>query len=269
MHVASTHLHLAVIAQRLEELHRRSSTHRAGERASDVRHVRRHTGPMGEQFDFQDLSDAVFWGVDLQRATFRAADLMGARISHARPTDVVIDAEIDRLVVNGVDVTLYVNARDEWFALRSQLRPTEPDRMRQGWHAFHTAWANAIERARGLPEELCHASVDGEWSFVETIRHLVCRPRLHWRGLRGTLSAPPLRHARSRSPRLMTEGRRCLTRQHGRAHGELRSLVGTRVTPAAARAESKTSRRDSVDSGTSPLTRMHQVTPSGRCTSMA
>lgn len=128
---------------------------------------------MAEQFDFQDLSDAMFWGVALQRATFRDVDLMGARISHARLTDVVIDAEIDRLVINGVDVTAYVNERDEWFALRSQLRPTEPDGMRRGWHAFRTAWGNAIERAQGLPEELCHASVDGEWSFVETIRHLV------------------------------------------------------------------------------------------------
>jgi hypothetical protein len=128
---------------------------------------------MAEQFAFQDLSDAVFWGVDLQRATFRDVDLMGARISHARLADVVIDAEIDRLVINGVDVTAYINERDDWFALRSQLHPTEPDNMRQGWQAFLTAWVSAIERARSLPEEQRHASVDGEWSFVETIRHLV------------------------------------------------------------------------------------------------
>ena len=61
---------------------------------------------MAEQFEFQDLSDSVFWGVDLQRATFRDVDLMGARISHARLANVVIDAEIDRLVINGVDVTV-------------------------------------------------------------------------------------------------------------------------------------------------------------------
>ena len=128
---------------------------------------------MAEQFEFQDLSDAVFWGVDLRRATFRDVDLLGARISHARLVDVAIDAEIDGLVVNGVDVTAYVNERDEWFTLRSQLHPTDPDRMRQGWQAFLTAWASAIERARALPEDQCHASVCGEWSFIETIRHLV------------------------------------------------------------------------------------------------
>jgi hypothetical protein len=128
---------------------------------------------MAEQFEFQDLSDAVFWGVDLRRATFRDVDLLGARISHARLVDVAIDAEIDGLVVNGVDVTAYVNERDEWFTLRSQLHPTDPDRMRQGWQAFLAAWASAIERARALPEDQCHASVGGEWSFIETIRHLV------------------------------------------------------------------------------------------------
>ncbi len=128
---------------------------------------------MAEEFEYRDLSDAVFWGVDLQRATFRDVDLMGARVSHARLADVVIDAEIDRVVINGVDVTAYVNERDEWFALRSQLRPTDPDGMRQGWRAFLTAWNSAIDRVQGLPDAQRHASVDGEWSFVETIRHLV------------------------------------------------------------------------------------------------
>lgn len=128
---------------------------------------------MAEQFKFQDLSDAVFWGEDLQRATFREVDFMGARVSHARLADVIIDAELDRLVINGVDVTAHVNERDEWFALRSQLRPTDLDSMRRGWQEFLAAWASAIERAQTLSEEQRLASVDGEWSFVETIRHLV------------------------------------------------------------------------------------------------
>jgi hypothetical protein len=128
---------------------------------------------MAEEFEFRDMSDAVFWGVDLQRATFRDVDLMGARISQARLADVVIDAEIDRLVINGVDVTAYVNERDEWFHLRSHLHPTQLDRMREGWREFVTAWSTTIKRAQDLPDEQRHASVNGEWSFVDTIRHLV------------------------------------------------------------------------------------------------
>ncbi len=128
---------------------------------------------MVEEFEFRDLSGAAFWGVNLQGATFRDVDLSGARLSHARLADVVIDAEIDRLVVNGVDVTAYVNERDEWFTLRSQIRPVDSSSMREGWQAIRRAWVAAIERARGLGEAQCHRSVDGEWSFVQTLRHLV------------------------------------------------------------------------------------------------
>lgn len=122
---------------------------------------------MAEEFAFRDLSDAVFWGVNLERATFRDVDLAGTRFSHTRLADVVIDAEIDRLVINGVDVTTCVNERDEWFALRSQTRPTEPSSMNEGWTAISTAWAAAIERADGLAEGQCDVSVDDEWSFIE------------------------------------------------------------------------------------------------------
>ncbi len=31
----------------------------------------------------------------------------------------------------------------------------------------------AIQRARVLPEDVLHERVDGEWSFIETLRHLV------------------------------------------------------------------------------------------------
>ncbi|MDY7103614.1 MAG: DinB family protein [Actinomycetota bacterium] len=128
---------------------------------------------MAERFEFRDLSGAEFWGVDLQRATFRDVDLTGARVSHARLVDVAIDAEIDRLVVNGVDVTAYVNQGDEWYDLRSRVRPADPAAMREAWQSFLVAWGGLIGRAEVLPDERRHASVDGEWSFVQTLRHLV------------------------------------------------------------------------------------------------
>jgi hypothetical protein len=34
-------------------------------------------------------------------------------------------------------------------------------------------WDAAVHRARALPEDLLHERVDGEWSFIETLRHLV------------------------------------------------------------------------------------------------
>ncbi len=128
---------------------------------------------MAEAFEFRDLSDATFWGVDLRRATFRDVDLSGARMSHSRLVDVGIDAQIDRLVVNGVDVTAFVNERDEWFALRSQLRPLTPTDVRRGWDAFAAAWETLIDEAASLPDEHRRTSVDGEWSLIDTLRHLV------------------------------------------------------------------------------------------------
>jgi hypothetical protein len=45
--------------------------------------------------------------------------------------------------------------------------------MRAGWAALGDAWGETIADAQQLPERDVHASVDGEWSFVETLRHLV------------------------------------------------------------------------------------------------
>jgi hypothetical protein len=128
---------------------------------------------MAEAFEFRELRDAVFWGVDLRGATFRDVDLTGTRISHARVVDVDIDALVDRVVINGVDVTAYVNERDPWYPLRAALLSTDPGGMRAGWRAVEAAWAAAYDRARALTEAQRHESVGGEWSFVETLRHLV------------------------------------------------------------------------------------------------
>lgn len=120
-----------------------------------------------------DLAGAVFWGADLRGARFRDVDLTGTRISHAFVVDVEIDATVDRLVVNGVDVTDYVNQRDAWYPLRGMLQPADPAGMRAGWEAMEAAWSDTIRIARGLDDDQLHESVGGEWSFVETVRHLV------------------------------------------------------------------------------------------------
>ncbi|HUQ39433.1 MAG TPA: DinB family protein [Acidimicrobiales bacterium] len=48
-----------------------------------------------------------------------------------------------------------------------------PDECRATWSDIEKLWGEAVERARRLPEEARHERVDGEWSFVETLRHLV------------------------------------------------------------------------------------------------
>ena len=124
--------------------------------------------------EFQgDLAAAVFWGADLRGARFRDVDLSDVTISHARLVDVSIDAFIDRVVVNGVDVTAFVNERDRWHPLRAVLAASDPESMRTGWAALREAWAASVVRARRLPDAALHESVEGEWSFVQTLRHLL------------------------------------------------------------------------------------------------
>ena len=128
---------------------------------------------MPTEFEGEDLHDAVFWGVDLRGARFRDVDLSGARVSQARIVDVEVDALVERLTINGVDVTAYVNEHDRWYPLRAMLRPVDPAGMRAAWDALEAAWSPVIARARQLSDAQRHESVGGEWSFVQTLRHLV------------------------------------------------------------------------------------------------
>ena len=48
-----------------------------------------------------------------------------------------------------------------------------PDDYRAAWDAIETQWEATLDRARLLPEAKLHEQVDGEWSFVETQRHLL------------------------------------------------------------------------------------------------
>lgn len=127
---------------------------------------------MAEEFE-GDLAGAVFWGADLTGATFRDVNLTDATISHAWLINMNIDALVDRLVINGVDVTAYVNDHDPWYPLRTMLRPTAPEAMLATADLLDTHWADTLRIAASLPADAAHASVGGEWSLVQTIRHLV------------------------------------------------------------------------------------------------
>ncbi len=115
----------------------------------------------------------MFWGADLSGACFRDVDLTGAKISHAWLVNVDIDALVDRVVINGVDVTTYVNERDPWYPLRAMLRPSNPEGMRATGAALEDEWAKTVTRAHALPEDTLYESVNDEWTFAQTLRHLV------------------------------------------------------------------------------------------------
>ena len=127
---------------------------------------------MAQEFE-GDLTGAVFWGADLTGARFRDVNLTGVTISHAWLVNVDVDAMVDNVVINGVDVTAYVNEHDPWYPLRSMLRPDTPEAMRETWAAIEAEWAKTVASARALPEAALHERVNDEFSFVQTLRHLI------------------------------------------------------------------------------------------------
>lgn len=120
----------------------------------------------------------VFAHRDLRGARFTDSDLTGAVMRGVMVDDVEIDSpwllEGGRLVVNGVDVTAYVDGElDRRFPGRSQRRATDPAGLRAAWQALGAAWSATVARAEAMPAGTVEVSVAGEWSFAETLRHLV------------------------------------------------------------------------------------------------
>jgi hypothetical protein len=128
----------------------------------------------GSRFERVDLTGAEFRRTDLTRARFRGVDLSGAVMSGVELVDVRIDGEVQHVVVNGVDIGPLVEAElDRRDPDRVKMRPTSPAGFREAWSLVERRWQTTVERARRLDPEVLHQSVGGEWSFIETLRHLV------------------------------------------------------------------------------------------------
>ena len=126
------------------------------------------------RFERSSLREAVFHDVDLRGARFDNVNLNGATIRGAALYDVSIDGDIRNLRVWGVDVVPLIDAElNRRHPGREKMRPADADGYREAWELLERLWSETVERARQLPPERLHESVDGEWSFIETQRHLV------------------------------------------------------------------------------------------------
>jgi hypothetical protein len=125
------------------------------------------------RFDGTDLTGARFTNVTFARAVFRDCELHGVTMRGVEISDTDIDGEIENLVINGVDVMPLVEAElDRRHPERPLFRPTTAAGFREAWDINERLWDATLELARTLPAEQLHASVDGEWSFIQTLRHL-------------------------------------------------------------------------------------------------
>ena len=128
----------------------------------------------GSRFENVYLTDAQFHDVDLSNASFRSVDLRGVRIRGAALVNIDISGEVENLRVNGVDVVPLVEAElNRRYPDRVKMRPIDAGGFREAWDILERLWQSTIERGRRMPADLLHERVEGEWSFIETLRHLV------------------------------------------------------------------------------------------------
>jgi uncharacterized damage-inducible protein DinB len=133
--------------------------------------------------DFSDLTGGEFERADMSGTRFHTVRLNGATILHSELYQVVmrgvelvdstIDGLIQNLVINGVDVAPLVEEElDKRYPDRAKFRPTTAQGYREAWDLNERLWAATVDRARKLDPALLHESVNGEWSFIQTLRHL-------------------------------------------------------------------------------------------------
>jgi hypothetical protein len=123
----------------------------------------------GAQFVGADLRGARFVGADLSGVVMRAVDVQAADID----APWLFDGE-SFLRVNGVDVIPFVEAElNRRFPGRANRRAGDPDGLRAAWATLERTWAATLERVAAMPAGTVDVSVGGEWSFAQTLRHLV------------------------------------------------------------------------------------------------
>ncbi|MBB2891116.1 DinB family protein [Flexivirga oryzae] len=116
-----------------------------------------------ERFLDRDFTGAEFRECLLDRSRFVGVVMRGAEI----------DGLLADLTVNGVEVMPYVEAElDRRHPVRVLIRSDEVADLREAWRQLRESWDVTIERLRRSPG-IEHESVGGEWSAIQTLRHLV------------------------------------------------------------------------------------------------
>lgn len=125
--------------------------------------------PDDQRFIKADLRGARFVGSDLSGAVMRGVEVQGADID--APWLLSGDGV---LLINGVDVVPFVEAElNRRFPGRAHRRAADPDGLRSAWAALEDSWAATLSRVAAMPAGTVDVSVAGEWTFAQTLRHLV------------------------------------------------------------------------------------------------
>ncbi len=127
----------------------------------------------GATFTRVFLNDASMHAVDFTGARVRGALFNGSRMRGVELAGVEISGELQNVVVNGAGIAPLVDAElNRRMPDRARMRPSDSDGFRAAWAILERLWEGTVARARTFPEAALHHSVDDEWSFIQTLRHL-------------------------------------------------------------------------------------------------
>lgn len=126
------------------------------------------------RFEHEDWAGAELRGVNLAGARLENVNLAGARLHEVVLLGARISGLIDGLTVNDVEVGPLIAAEfDRRYPERLALRPDDLAGVRAAQAVVLDLWERLRTRAEALDESVLHERVDGEWSLLETVRHLV------------------------------------------------------------------------------------------------
>jgi DinB superfamily len=124
--------------------------------------------------EIRDVSGTHFEHLNLSGTRVHGAFLIGTKMTDAWVHSLDLSGNIESLVVNGVEVAGYVQAELE--RRHPELRDIDSKDvpgLQRAWAKLQEIAAATLDTARRLPPSMLDESVDDEYSYLQTLRHLV------------------------------------------------------------------------------------------------
>ena len=141
--------------------------------------------------EIHDVSGSRFEQVNLSGTRVHGAFLVGTKVTGAWVHSLDLSGNIQSLVVNGVEVAGYVQAELE--RRHPELRylgSKDVPGLQRAWAKVQEIAAVTLDAARRLPPAMLDESVDDEYSYLQTLRHLVFADDQELPRLPGRLTMP-------------------------------------------------------------------------------
>ncbi len=113
-------------------------------------------------------------GADLTGTRFHGPIFVETRVTDAWVQSLDLSGTIRSLVVNGVEVAGFVEAElQRRHPELGYLGSKDVPGMQRAWAELQEIGRETLARARALPASALDESVDGEFSYLQTLRHLL------------------------------------------------------------------------------------------------